>query len=578
MAIAYLRVGSIKRSKGQSAVAAAAYRSGQKLKDYLDGQIKDYSAKAPEVVFHEIFLPLQAPKEHQKAEKIWNDVQFAELKKSSNAQYAKHIEIALPREFTLDENIASLNTFISDFIHHGYGAQINIHAKPGNPHAHIMITPRPYATDGSFDMSPKQRKDFVYAMDKDNKKILSKNPDGSLILNKNGNPQYQRIPLVDKNGNQRFLYRPGKGKQALWRTRTVTINYIDDPKNIPYWKKTWQNIVNQKLLSKHLNEINFFLFDQFDRQGLKNNYQLLPQIHLGPIAHELLSKGFNTSITDTYHLILSHNNICINNLQITYQDWYNPLWCPNLSSFEKTYAKKNYIPLLKKRLKYLDSLSESDIATYDAGYCLTLISKIKIKFTKILTKAHTQQNIIDKIYKNKTTMSNCCKDFAFRGRLHKLQKYKLRYKVLCSKLSRIPSTDISDRDELTRNFFKATINKINEEINSCTQKQPQLIMQRLDFARKRVHAHYNIVMAKQTEGKNIINITKKALEAVTTLETNIKNKNITKISEIDIINLQLTYADPANYIPNFSFSKTNNSKNQSKQKQKKKSTEPYYSR
>ena len=85
-------------------------------------------------------------------------------------------------------------------------------------------------------------------------------------------------------------------------------------------------------------------------------------------------------------------------------------------------------------------------------------------------------------------------------------------------------------------------------------------------------------MAKQTEGKNIINITKKALEAVTTLETNIKNKNITKISEIDIINLQLTYADPANYIPNFSFSKTNNSKNQSKQKQKKKSTEPYYSR
>ena len=392
MAIAYLRVGSIKRSKGQSAVAAAAYRSGQKLKDHLDGQIKNYLAKAPEVVYHNIIFPPQAPKEHQKAEKIWNDVQFAELKKSSKAQYAKHIEIALPREFTLDENIASLNTFISDFIHHGYGAQINIHAKPGNPHAHLMITPRPYAPNGSFDMCPKQQKEFLYATDDNGNKILSKNLDGSLILDKYGNPQYQRVPLVDKNGNQRFLYRPGKGKQALWRTRTVTINYIDDPKNIPYWKKTWQNIVNQKLLSKHLNEINFFLFDQFDRQGLKNNYQLLPQIHLGPIAHELLSKGFNTSITDTYHLILSRNNICINNLQVTYQDWYNPLWCPNLSSFEKTYAKKNYIPLLKKRLKYLDSLSKSDIATYDADHCLTVIRKVKTKLTKILTKAHTQQN------------------------------------------------------------------------------------------------------------------------------------------------------------------------------------------
>lgn len=578
MAIAYLRVGSIKRSKGQSAVAAAAYRSGQKLKDYLDGQIKDYSAKAPEVVFHEIFLPLQAPKEHQKAEKIWNDVQFAELKKSSKAQYAKHIEIALPREFTLDENIASLNTFISDFIHHGYGAQINIHAKPGNPHAHIMITPRPYATDGSFDMSPKQRKEFLYATDDNGNKILSKNLDGNLILDKYGNPQYQRVPLVDKNGNQRFLYRPGKGKQALWRTRTVTINYIDDPKNIPYWKKTWQNVVNQKLLSKHLNEINFFLFDQFDRQGLKNNYQLLPQIHLGPIAHELLSKGFNTSITDTYHLILSHNNICINNLQITYQDWYNPLWCPNLSSFEKTYAKKNYIPLLKKRLKYLDSLSKSDIATYDADHCLTVIRKVKTKLTKILTKAHTQQNIIDKIYKNKTTMTNCCKDFAFRGRLHKLQKYKLRYKVLCSKLSRIPSTDISDRDELTRNFFEATINKINEEISSYNQDNQQIIIQRFDFALKRIRANYNIARAKYTESIKLSTITQKTLNAITTLETNIINKSITKVLETDIINLQLIYADPANYIPNFSFPKTNNSKTQSKQKQKKKSTEPYYSR
>lgn len=578
MAIAYLRVGSIKRSKGQSAVAAAAYRSGQKLKDHLDGQIKNYLAKAPEVVYHNIILPPQAPKKHKDAEKLWNAVQFTELKKSSNAQYAKHIEIALPREFTLDENIESLNTFISDFIHHGYGAQINIHAKPGNPHAHLMITPRPYAPNGSFDMCPKQRKDFVYAMDKDNKKILSKNPDGSLILNKNGNPQYQRIPLVDKNGNQRFLYRPGKGKQALWRTRTVTINYIDDPKNIPYWKKTWQNIVNQKLLSKHLNEINFFLFDQFDRQGLKNNYQLLPQIHLGPIAHELLSKGFNTSITDTYHLILSHNNICINNLQITYQDWYNPLWCPKISSFDKNYAEANYIQLQQKRLKYLTTLSESDIATYDAGYCLTLISKIKIKLTKILTKAHTQQNIIDKIYKNKTTMTNCCKDFAFRGRLHKLQKYKLRYKVLCSKLSRIPSTDISDRDELTRNFFEATINKINEEISSYNQDNQQIIIQRFDFALKRIRAHYNIARAKYTESIKLSTTTQKTLNAITTLEKNIINKSITKVLETDIINLQLTYADPANYIPNFSFPKTNNSKTQSKQKKKKKSTEPYYSR
>lgn len=571
MAIAYLRIGSISRAKGQSAVAAAAYRSGKKLKDYSDARIKDYSAKAPEVAYHEILLPHQAPQKHKDAEKLWNDVQLAELKKSSKSQYAKHIELALPREFTLTENIESLKAFINDFIKHSYGVQINIHAKPGNPHAHIMITPRPYAKDGSFDMSPKQQKEFVYATDDDGNKILCKNPDGSLILDKDGNPQYQRIPLVDKNGNQCFLHRPGKGRQALWRTRTVSMNYLDDPQNLPVWKSNWQNIVNQQLLNKHLNEINFFLYNQFDRQGLKSNYQVSPQIHLGPIAHEFLSKGFHTSITDTYNLIQSHNNRCINNLQITYHEWYNPLWCPKLSSFEKTYAKENYIPLLTKRLKYLESLSGKDIETYDTGNCLTLITNIKTKLTKMLSKAQTQQNMINKIYKDKASMINFCKDFAFRGRLHKLQKYKLRYKALCSKLSRIPSTDISDRDELTRDFFEATINKINNEINIYTQEHPQIIIQRLNFARKRLASHYHIAMLKQTEYQNIINVTQKSLEAVHKLEINIKNKTVSKISEIDFIKLQLTYADPVNYIPSFNFQKTNDSKNQAKQKQKKKS-------
>lgn len=578
MAIAYLRVGSIKRSKGQAAVAAAAYRSGQNLKDHLAGQIKNYLAKAPEVVYHNIILPPQAPKKHKDAEKLWNAVQFAELKKSSKAQYAKHIEIALPREFTLDENIESLNTFISDFIHHGYGAQINIHAKPGNPHAHLMITPRPYAPNGSFDMSPKQRKEFLYATDDNGNKILSKNLDGSLILDKYSNPQYQRVPLVDKNGNQRFLYRPGKGKQALWRTRTVAVNYIDDPKNIPYWKKTWQNIVNQKLLSKHINEINFFLFDQFDRQGLKNNYQLLPQIHLGPIAHELLSKGFNTSITDTYHLIMSHNNICINNLQITYQDWYNPLWCPKISSFDKNYAEANYIQLQQKRLKYLTTLAVSNIETYDADHCLTLIRKIKTKLTKILTNAQAQKNMINDIYKDKASVISFCKDFALRGRLHRLKKYKLKYNTLCSKISSIPSSNIGNHDDLMRRNYENTINKSYEEISSYNQDNQQIIIQRFDFALKRIRAHYNIARAKYTESIKLSTTTQKTLNAITTLEKNIINKSITKVLETDIINLQLTYADPANYIPNFSFPKTNNSKTQSKQKQKKKSTEPYYSR
>ena len=67
MAIAYLRVSSISRGKGKSAVAAAAYRAGLKLKDHLDGLTKDYSSKSQEVVYHEIFFFFYAAEKHYEA-------------------------------------------------------------------------------------------------------------------------------------------------------------------------------------------------------------------------------------------------------------------------------------------------------------------------------------------------------------------------------------------------------------------------------------------------------------------------------------------------------------------------------
>ena len=60
MAIFHLSVKMISRGKGKSAVAAAAYRSGEKMTSDYDGITHDYTKKRG-VVMTEILLPRNAP-------------------------------------------------------------------------------------------------------------------------------------------------------------------------------------------------------------------------------------------------------------------------------------------------------------------------------------------------------------------------------------------------------------------------------------------------------------------------------------------------------------------------------------
>lgn len=56
MAIYMATTKSITRSKGQSVVAAAAYRSGKRLEDNRYGKIQDYSSRAG-ILSADIILP-----------------------------------------------------------------------------------------------------------------------------------------------------------------------------------------------------------------------------------------------------------------------------------------------------------------------------------------------------------------------------------------------------------------------------------------------------------------------------------------------------------------------------------------
>jgi hypothetical protein len=74
MSIYHCSIKIISRSSGRSAVASAAYRSGEKLMNDETGIVHDFTAKSG-VVMSEILLPEHAPAKYQDRQTLWNEVQ-----------------------------------------------------------------------------------------------------------------------------------------------------------------------------------------------------------------------------------------------------------------------------------------------------------------------------------------------------------------------------------------------------------------------------------------------------------------------------------------------------------------------
>ena len=151
MAIYHLSGSIISRSQGRSAIASAAYRSGEKLADDKQGVIHDYSKKQ-DVVFSEVFLPQGAPIAFKSREVLWNTVE--QFEKRKDAQLAREFTISLPRELTIEQNKALISEFVThEFVGKGMIADVCFHndlLKDGNrqPHAHVMLTLREVNEDG----------------------------------------------------------------------------------------------------------------------------------------------------------------------------------------------------------------------------------------------------------------------------------------------------------------------------------------------------------------------------------------------------------------------------------------------
>ncbi len=162
MAIYHFSVQVISRATGRSAVAAAAYRAGERLHDEWIDRDHDFRARAG-VEHSEILLPDGAPEQWRDRERLWNDVEAFEKRK--DAQLAREIEFAIPREVSKAQGIELARDFVqAEFVDRGMIADLNVHWDIGadgqpKPHAHVMLTMREVVErdDGSVGFGQKVR-------------------------------------------------------------------------------------------------------------------------------------------------------------------------------------------------------------------------------------------------------------------------------------------------------------------------------------------------------------------------------------------------------------------------------------
>ena len=260
MAICHIPIKIIQRSKGKSALAAAAYRSGTKLTNEWDGLTHDYTHKGG-VVHAEIMLPSHAPPEFADRSILWNSVE--QIEKSRDSQLAREVEVALPRELTREQQLALLRAYVKDnFVAAGMCADFALHDKcDGNPHAHILLTIRPLKEDGTW--GAKCRK--VYDLDEHGQRI----PDGK------GGWKNHREDTTDWND---------KGKAEVWRA-------------------AWAAYTNQAL--KDAGRPERIDHRSYKRQGIDK----IPSVHLGPAASQMEKRGILTDKGEVNRQIAADNKL-----------------------------------------------------------------------------------------------------------------------------------------------------------------------------------------------------------------------------------------------------------------------------
>ena len=265
MSLYHFHVTQIGRSKGHSAVAAAAYRSGEKIYDDYYGETQDYTKKGG-VVKTEILLPDYAPERFKDRSMLWNELESIE--KHPKAQLAYSFDMALQHELTDEENIALGERFVrEEMVARGMICDVAFYM-PGksdddikNFHMHVLSPIRPFLPEGRW--GEKQHREYV--------------------LDENGER------MRDEDGEYIFNSRP----TTEWGS----------PELLDHWRERWAQIVNEEFEKRGISE-------RVDhRSYVDQGLDLIPQVHEGAAVRKMEARGIVTRKGDLNRFINSTNKL-----------------------------------------------------------------------------------------------------------------------------------------------------------------------------------------------------------------------------------------------------------------------------
>jgi ATP-dependent exoDNAse (exonuclease V) alpha subunit len=157
VAVYFLNIKTFGRASNSSAVSAAAYRAGERIRDERTGKTYDHSARQ-DVMHKEIVLPSSFANDDvswaRDRATLWNAAEHAETRR--NARVAREYLVALPVELDPGQQVALTRGFARELSdRYGYAMDVAIHAPrdylgsdPRNFHAHLLATTRQVELQG----------------------------------------------------------------------------------------------------------------------------------------------------------------------------------------------------------------------------------------------------------------------------------------------------------------------------------------------------------------------------------------------------------------------------------------------
>jgi ATP-dependent exoDNAse (exonuclease V) alpha subunit len=157
IAIYHCAMRMLTRSKGHSVIAVAAHNAGERLIDWRTRRVYDFAYKSPHVVHAEILLPEGAPAWMRDRAAWANAIERIEDSHSRcrDAQLAREVNLALPRELSRAANIVLARSFLlAEFVALGMVCDFAIHEQLSTtdgllqPHVHGLLSLRQCTPEG----------------------------------------------------------------------------------------------------------------------------------------------------------------------------------------------------------------------------------------------------------------------------------------------------------------------------------------------------------------------------------------------------------------------------------------------